>query len=580
LNRIGNIVLFFSSLLVDRLGRVAASIAIAAIGWGAPVLAETATVRVGDAVKLAEESDGWAGVTTAIVAPGRNQDCLDGRILISEGYLTMSAKLDGSDRRIWRLPKASGDPEIHGETASPWIIHEQHMVSLRDGGVVQTVEAVTWNDDLRPHPAWWSWTQEYPLKGKSISGGRGTIYVYRTDDCGATWALISEIDAARLAVKEPRGIPTKDNPIATRGPFLRAYTTLPPTPGLCGTPRRYDVSDQIGAPPPVAKKSEAGGWDGHYLYFDPNTGVLVLTVRCACGTKDVGQHLNQELWIASRDGGRSWYVTRQTDQFGMFRMPVTSDGQGGVVTLYSVEGEGGPSFRLQRIASDFAPHRWLDYRDGPIIALQAPARRTADQKQAAQVETYDWAAPVLAPARGPGRGIKAGVGKWLNGTRLVYDVYRVDANGANAARIDSVTGLGADADALEAIFVDGPLDHPVDLFYWIERVPRQDGPDDSRIRFQIYAGEAAALAQPGTLTLAQGRSYTWGYKKAFIGEYMGGGSYIGADGTLHFVTPWAQNGALYMNTVALSPQSERAALAGRKLAIETVRALLPWPLSR
>jgi hypothetical protein len=264
----------------------------------------------------------------------------------------------------------------------------------------------------------------------------------------------------------------------------------------------------------------------------------------------------------------------------MFRMPVTSDGQGGVVTLYGVEDEGGPSFRLQRIASDFAPHRWLDYRDGPIIALQAPVRRPAEQTQAAQGETYDWAAPVLAPARAPGRGIKAGVGKLLNGTRVVYDVYRVDANGANVARIDSVTGLEPDADALKAIFVDGALDHPVDLFYWIERIPRQGAPDDSRIRFQIYAGEAAALAQPGTLTFAQGRSYTWGYKKAFIGEYMGGGSYIGADGTLHFVTPWVQNGALYMNTVALSPQSERAALAGRKLAIETVRAPLPWPLSR
>jgi hypothetical protein len=55
---------------MDRLGGVAASIAIAAIGWAAPALAQTATVRVGDAIKLAEEGAGWAGVTTAMLLPG------------------------------------------------------------------------------------------------------------------------------------------------------------------------------------------------------------------------------------------------------------------------------------------------------------------------------------------------------------------------------------------------------------------------------------------------------------------------------------------------------------------------------
>ena len=544
------------------------------------VLAQTPSVTVGDATKLAEEGSGWAEITTAIVPPGRSRACPDGRVLISDSYRTMSAKLDGSDSKVWRLPKASNDPKIHGESVAPYVIHDQHMVSLRDGSVVLTVEAVTWNDDLRPHPVWWNWTQEYPLKYKRVPGGRGTIYVYRTVDCGATWSLISTIDAAILAVKEPHGIPAKDNPVATRGPFVRAYAALPATPGLCGTPRRYDVADQKGTPPPVGKRSDAGGWDGHYLYSDPSTGMLVLTVPCVYGTSDVGKHLSQELWIASRDGGKSWYVTRQTEQFGTFRMPVTSDGEGGVVTLYAAEGEGGPSFRLQQIAGDFAPNRWLDYRDGPIIALQGSDRRTAEQKQAAQVDSNIWTAPVLAPARSPGRGIKVGVWKWLNGTKLVYDIYRVDAKGVNARLINTVTGVEPDSDALEAMFVDGPLDHPVDLLYWIERIPKQGAPNDFRIRFQLYAGEAVALGQPGTLTLAQGGAYTWGYKKAFIGEYMGGGHYVGTDGTLHFVAPWVQNGGLYMNTVALSPLSERAAVAGRKLQIQTLRTLPPWSLAR
>ena len=130
------------------------------------------------------------------------------------------------------------------------------------------------------------------------------------------------------------------------------------------------------------------------------------------------------------------------------------------------------------------------------------------------------------------------------------------------------------------MFVDGPVDRPTDLLYWIERIPQSGAPNDFRIRFQLYSGEAPALDRPGTLTIADSKPYTWGYKKVFIGEYMGGGSYVGADGTLHFVAPWVQNRALYVNTVALSPRSQSAALAGRKLAIEIVSTRPPWQLAR
>ena len=88
------------------------------------------------------------------------------------------------------------------------------------------------------------------------------------------------------------------------------------------------------------------------------------------------------------------------------------------------------------------------------------------------------------------------------------------------------------------------------------------------------------MIQPGTLTLANGQPYTWGWKKAFVGEYMGGASYLSADGTLHFAAPWIQNGALYINTVAISAQAQRAAGAGSKLATEIRRTPPPWQLGR
>jgi hypothetical protein len=533
--------------------------------------AQAQAIAVGNAIKLSEESKGWAEVTSAVVPPGRNPACPDGQLLISAAYSTMSIKLDGSNAKIWPLPKASNDPKIHGEISRPWVIHDQHMVSLRDGSVLQSIEAITWNDNFSPRPAWWSWTKDFPLKGQSVPGGRATIYLYRTWDCGATWALIGEVDAGRLAVKEILGIPGKEQPIATAGPFLRVHAALTPIPGLCGTPRRYSKADTR------TNFSEGGGWDGHYLYSDPSTGNLVLTTPCAYGSKEIDKQHGQFLWLASRDGGASWYVTRHTDQFGTFRMPVTSDGEGGVVTLYSVVG----SFRLQRFGADLAPQQWLDYRSGPIVAPVTPDKRTPEQRSAAQVESHVWAAPILAPARGPGGAVKLGVWNWINnGTVLAYDIYRVSANGSNVRKIDTIRATEPNGDVVEAMFVDGPIDRSADLLYWIERIPRQGEPNQFRIRYQLYVGEAPVLPQPGTLTLANGQPYTWEWKKIFIGEYMGGASYVGADGTIHFAAPWVQNGALYLNTVALSPQAEKAALAGRKLAVEFQSTNPPWRLSR
>ena len=547
-------------------------------GHGA--VAQTASVLVGEAIRLTNEGSGWAEVTSAIVAPGRNPACPDGRLLVTRSYQTISVKLDGTDVKSWALPKASSNPSVHGEPVQPHVIHDQHMVSLKDGGVLQSIEAITWNDNLQPRPPWWNWTSDYPLKGKLAAGGRATIYIYRTTDCGATWALISEIDAGRLPVKDIRGLPSNDAPVATRGPYLRAHAARSPTVGLCGTPRRFAGVAATGNMPAVPKHAEGGGWDGHYLYSDTATGNLILTTPCYFGTDEIGKHSVQRLWIVSRDGGMNWHVARHTDQFNTFRMPVTSDGQGGAVTLYTTGGQGGPSFRLQRLVGLSAPHQWLDYRDGPILAPITNDTRTAEQKAAAQFESHVWAAPILTPARGATSMVKAGVWRWINGSRLVYDIYRVDVNGTNVRRIDTLTGLEGDSDVMEAMFVDGPPDRPLDLLYWIERIPKTVGPNDFRIRFQVYAGEIPMLATPGTLTLANGQPYVWGYRKVFAGEYMGGGSYIGEDGTLHFVAPWVQNGALFVNTVAVPATAQRMAQSGRKVPIDVMATRPPWRATR
>lgn len=223
-----------------------------------PAHAEPAALAVGEAIRLSADRKAWAEVTSAIVRPGLNPGCIDGRLLVSASYITISTKLDGTDRRMWRLPKASADPKVHGETIQPWVIHDQHMVALKDGSVLLSVEAVTWNNNISPHPLWWDWSVDYPLKGKSAPGGRATIYMFRTPDCGTTWSLMSEIDAAMLPVKSVADIVSKPN-------FARLLSTRPPQVGLCGVPRPPSLFCDRGGGRQSTGEKGRGRWLGRTL---------------------------------------------------------------------------------------------------------------------------------------------------------------------------------------------------------------------------------------------------------------------------------------------------------------------------
>ncbi|HVG10414.1 MAG TPA: hypothetical protein VNM67_22100 [Thermoanaerobaculia bacterium] len=486
--------------------------------------AQALNITAGNAVDLGSS---WAEITTAAVGPGENRFCRDGRLFFADGSGVLATDLDGQ-AVVWPNPQRSPNPRTFGyrETFPPAVIADNHLVKLKDGSLVHTVEAITWNDNVSPKPAWWDQTVEFPLKNEAHPGGRAIIYVRRSDDCGATWTRITDIDAATLTVPSSSGVPTK---------------------GLCGPPRLIQNPD---------KKSEGGGWDGHYLYADPYNGNLFLSTPCVFGTRVNREHF-LVLLLMSSDRGGSWKVIGRLDTVNdwadAWRMPISSLPSGHVAFGYL-------NWQLNqlKVAILAPPYPLIDLTaKAAVLATFSPG----ELGPGAKVDTHVPGYPTLA--RNPGKGFLVTTPEWKpagSGTKQAHRFFNVPITlplPGMKKEFPEIEAPGL-ADMIHGTLIDGTPSTDLHAFYWVERSPvattvEGQSQDALRVKFQVFQGNTAILKQPGVLTIADGKPYAY-RADSFIGDYMGGASYAGKDGSQHFVAAWSEQGVLRFNTISLTPQ--------------------------
>ena len=496
-----------------------------------PAQAQGFKVTSGNAVHL---GTGWAEITTVAFGPGENPSCPDGRLFFATGHAVLATDLNGKVV-AWPNPAESPNPRGFGynETVPNHPIRDNHLVKLKDGSLLFTAEAITWKDVGPDKPAWWGLTAEFPLKERSHPGGRAIIYVHRSADCGRTWSPAGDVDAATLVVPDPSGTPVQ---------------------GFCGTPRLFKTEKMVGNPGTPKVKvpiqwSEGGGWDGHYLYADPYSGNLFLTTPCHYGTGNMNEGRTLALFLMSSDRGDSWKVVARIDTqkewVDAWRMPVTSL-PNGVVAFGYVTG------KELKVALVAPPYDDVDLQPKSVSSLQSGALLPETG-----INTNISGHPVLA--RLPGRGFLASTfdrqpeGSGTKLTQRFFDLRLIPLPlpGKGVAELPKIVAAG-DRDVVHGTFIEGTPATDLHVFYWAERTAVR-GVSQLRVKYQVYKGTTALLKQPGELTIARGKPYTYGAKE-FIGDYMSGASYTGQDGSQRFVAAWSEQGVVRFNTISVSPQ--------------------------
>jgi hypothetical protein len=268
--------------------------------------------------------------TVVAFGPGEHPACPNGRLLFASRDRVLATDLKGAKEG---LPHNPWSPTYNSVPRPPLLIYDNHIVKLKNGDVLFTVEGIAWEDNVNPHPAWWNSFTEYPLaknyKYYSDPGCRTIIFVFRSSDCGNTWthdpAIVKDIDAATLSVPNSNG----QNPQV----------------GLVGRPRHHvgDGSNYV----PIGKKwCNAGGFDGHFLYADPYSGyVYVATVATYGGDSDYKTETSIGLLLVSKDNGKSWTVLGRRDglaQGDFFRPPIAALPSGRVAVAFSANSTAAP----------------------------------------------------------------------------------------------------------------------------------------------------------------------------------------------------------------------------------------------
>ena len=521
------------------------------VGVAEPLIGVTATKATVTTFELPE-------VTAAAFGPGENPQCNAGRLIVARGGTVESLDLAGGSAQETKL-FALALPSVSS------FIYDNHLIRLGDD-LIYSVEGWTHQDlpcmsDPRPcaDPDWWDLFATHPAKGSSKSGARSAIWFFRSTNCGVSWSLQGMIDAATLAVQTHLDQTAK---------------------GLCGPPRPVEKmvcndaaeTEDLSTCPGAAnqklqKKSELGGFDGHYFAGHAESGRLVVSTMCVFGTQlTPGNDKRQHILAVSDNGGASWsarVVPRMGDPAerptveplkGMWRAPVIALDDDQWAFVYGDE-----SKMEVRVVADDPFTGTFSHADSLKVATWTKRGSGADE---VPLDTHfrsvgrDLALNSVPAGSSQQPGVpgsstafqhfvQVASFSWNAGKTLRYRVHNVNLNGETVA---TATSSISPADSAESVllgaFIQGQR---ASLYYWLEE--RTNG--KFRVRYQVYNRGKPMLVKgvfktqaPGIVQGASGEHTFTGSTAKFHGDYMNGAHYLGPNGTEHFVLVWNEVGTV------------------------------------
>jgi hypothetical protein len=146
--------------------------------------------------------------TVNVIAPGENNNCPNGKIIVMTGQPRPDRRMIISDLQTseGKINTAKGtnvqldiDPEFEK------LATDNQIIKLKNGDLLAFKLGFLWKP-ITPKPFWGDWLSDNTTDFKKMA--RDAIFIYKSKDCGASWTKVSVIDAAKID-KGQYGIPKK-----------------------------------------------------------------------------------------------------------------------------------------------------------------------------------------------------------------------------------------------------------------------------------------------------------------------------------------------------------------------------------
>ena len=427
------------------------------------------------------------------------------------------------------------------------IATDNQIVRQKDGSLLAIRNSTIW-DEFTINPPLWANELIKGIPKTDQKGQRGSIHVYRSTNCGATWILYSLIDF---------------------GTFLN---------GKYGNPRPMDDAGNAdinlsttsqGHHPDGSLKWYVGGGDRTELYACPFTGYVFLATGVVSGPYNLGllrvPFRVTTLLLYSKDFGRTWEPINE--DFGQAWEPLvmTTTPNGRLFLFQSIGSEPTIYYSLDSVTSQDPPRISPPYtvkyvengREIPNTTVIPPSRPReivnlflqAFHPSISRISTDTASSRVRAAYHSLNSS-------GMQETRVVLiDVQHPD-RAPDVTPVKTISAENArDYSVLYFNFIDPDyIDMPAEarsntsVGYWIE-VPRIGiTAKQYAIRYMVFEGDYGTSC-PAYLSMSDNRPRTWSARQD-LGDYMTGG-FFWKNNTLNYLGQWVDPTGIRANVISL-----------------------------
>ncbi len=158
--------------------------------------------------------------TVAVIAPGENPNCKNGKIIVMTGQKREDRRMIISDlfNSQNKLNTIIGtNVTLDIDSKSEELATDNQIVKFNDGSLLAIKLGFLWSP-ITPKPFWWDWTSDSTTDYRK--GARDAIFIYKSNDCGVTWANLGNIDPAKMGFGIPKlsDQDKDDNKVTDLGP--------------------------------------------------------------------------------------------------------------------------------------------------------------------------------------------------------------------------------------------------------------------------------------------------------------------------------------------------------------------------